>query len=140
MGENVVVKIKTCQIDSKGERDDMELITEGKLYKKNDATYVVYEESEISGMKGTTTTLKILNNCVVMKRFGNSNSELTFEKGRRSKTKYKTAYGDLSMETVTKSVDINIDENLKSLNVNINYDLNITGLFEGKNIIDIKIN
>lgn len=139
MNEKVMLKIKTRQIDSKGETDDMELITEGKYYKKNDAIYIVYEESEISGMVGTTTTLKVLKNCVIMKRFGKTNSELVFEKGKRCKTKYKTIYGDLSMETLTKSVDINLNNDSKDIDININYDINISGLFQGKNIISIKV-
>lgn len=139
MGENIIVTIKTSQIDTKGETEDMELVTEGKYYKKNDAIYIVYEESEISGMEGTTTTLKILKDCVIMKRFGKTNSELIFEKGKRFKTKYKTSFGDLSMETLTKSVEIKCSDDSKAMDININYDINITGLFEGKNIISIII-
>lgn len=140
MSEKIMLKIKTRQIDSKGETDDMELTTEGKYYEKNNVIYIVYEESEISGMEGTTTTLKILKDCVIMKRFGKTNSELIFEKGKRCKTKYKTIYGDLSMETLTKSVDIKSSSNSRNMDININYDINISGLFQGKNIISIKVN
>ncbi|SHH47674.1 Uncharacterized beta-barrel protein YwiB, DUF1934 family [Tepidibacter thalassicus DSM 15285] len=135
-----MIKMKTCQIDLKGQKDSIELITEGKVYKKNRATYIVYEESEISGMAGTTTTLKVLDNCITMKRFGKNNSELIFEKGKRFKTRYRTAHGDFSVEILTKSVDVEIKHDLTDIDININYDINISGLFEGKNIINIKIN
>ncbi|SHK59067.1 DUF1934 domain-containing protein [Tepidibacter formicigenes] len=140
MNQEVVIKMKTCQIDSKGEKDTMELITQGKIYKKNKALYIVYEESEISGMAGTTTTLKITEDCITMKRFGKNNSELIFKKGKRFKTKYRTVHGDFSIETLTKSIDVEMSQDLSNIDININYDINISGLFEGKNIISIKVN
>jgi len=140
MGENVLIKINTIQMDFKGNKDNIELITEGKLYVKNNATYVVYEESEISGMKGTTSRLKITEDCVIIKKIGRNNSELVFELGKRFKTLYRTPHGSLPMEIVTKKIEINKKTSYKNLEITIEYDLNISGLFEGKNSINIKIN
>jgi len=140
MGENVLIKINTVQMDFKGNKDNIELTTEGKLYVKNNATYVVYEESEISGMKGTTSRLKITEECVIIKKIGRNNSELIFELGKRFKTMYRTPHGSLPMEIVTKKIEINEGNSYKNLEITIEYDLNISGLFEGKNSINIKIN
>ena len=140
MGENVLIKIKTTQIDHKGEKEDIELFTQGKFYKKNNALYYMYEETELSGMKGTTTTLKIVEQTVSLKRYGKNNSELIFEKGRRFKSIYKTGNGDINMEILTKDVDIKINEANNNVDIHINYDINIAGLFDGKNIVNIKIN
>ncbi|MEJ8552836.1 DUF1934 domain-containing protein [Tepidibacter sp. Z1-5] len=140
MGENVLIKINTVQMDFKGNKDNIELITEGKLYVKNNATYVVYEESEISGMKGTTSRLKITEDCIVIKKIGRNNSELVFELGKRFKTLYRTPHGSFDMEIVTKKIEINTINSHKNLDITIEYDLNISGLFEGKNSINIKIN
>ncbi|OPJ54813.1 DUF1934 domain-containing protein [Alkalithermobacter paradoxus] len=140
MDNKRIIKIKTIQIDSKGEQEEIELVTEGKIFLKNEHIYITYEETELSGMNGTTTTLKIGNQSVIMKRFGNNNSQMVFEKGKRFTTKYKTAYGDLKMEIVTQHIEINVQEDLKKIEVNINYDINISGLFEGKNIMNITVN
>ncbi len=140
MGENVLIKINTVQMDFKGNKDNIELITEGKVYLKNNATYVVYEESEISGMEGTTSRLKITENCIVIKKTGRNNSELIFELGKRFRTLYRTPHGDFPMEIVTKKIKINKMDSYKNLDITIDYDLNITGLFEGKNLMNIKIN
>ena len=52
-----IINIRTTQVDINTKQDEViELITEGKFYKKSDAYYLVYDESEISGMQGTTTT------------------------------------------------------------------------------------
>ena len=62
-----IINIRTTQVDINTKQDEViELITEGKFYKKSDAYYLVYDESEISGMQGTTTTLKIKDNQVVL--------------------------------------------------------------------------
>ena len=46
-------------------------MTEGKAYRKGESTYIVYEESEMSGMEGVKTTLRIdRDGSVRMKRFG----------------------------------------------------------------------
>lgn len=140
MGENVLIKINTVQMDFKGNKDNIELTTEGNLYVKNNATYIVYEESEISGMKGTTSRLKITEECVIIKKIGINNSELVFELGKRFKTMYRTPHGSLPMEIVTKKIEINEGNSYKNLEITIEYDLNISGLFEGKNSINIKIN
>ncbi|KXZ38899.1 Uncharacterized beta-barrel protein YwiB, DUF1934 family [Alkalithermobacter thermoalcaliphilus JW-YL-7 = DSM 7308] len=139
MKDERIIKIKTTQIDSKGEKEEIELITNGKVYFKNNFIYIMYEETKLSGMEGTTTTLKIGDNSVVMKRFGNNNSQMIFEKGKRFKTSYKTSYGSLKMETLTQVVDVKKDENLDNINIDIIYDINISGLFEGKNIMTISV-
>ncbi|WP_099191679.1 DUF1934 domain-containing protein [Tepidibacter mesophilus] len=140
MGENVLIKINTIQMDFKGNKDNIELITEGKLYLKNNATYVIYEESEISGMKGTTSRLKITEDCIIIKKIGINNSELVFEVGKRFKTLYRTPHGNFPMEIVTKKIELNRRDSYKNFDITIQYDLNISGLFEGKNSINIKIN
>ncbi len=140
MDEKVIITINTCQTDAKGEKDSIELITEGKIYKKNEAIYIVYEESEISGMEGTTTTLKIEGEVVTLKRFGNNHSQLVFEKGRRFKTQYKTPQGNLSIEILTKSINIDIKEDWRKACIQINYDINMGSLVDAKNSLHIKTN
>ncbi|MCT4508981.1 MAG: DUF1934 domain-containing protein [Tepidibacter sp.] len=140
MGENVLIKINTIQMNFKGNKDNIELITEGKLYLKNNCTYVIYEESEISGMKGTTSRLKISKDCIIIKKMGRNNSELVFELGKRFKTLYRTPHGSFPMEIVTKKIQINNIDSYRDIDITIEYDLNITGLFEGKNSINIQIN
>ena len=38
----------------------MELVSEGKFYVKDGTQYIVYEESELTEMKGVTTVIKVL--------------------------------------------------------------------------------
>ena len=56
-----MLRIVGRQIDRHDEvsEETVEFMTEGKAYKKGDATYLVYEESEMSGLAGVKTTLRI---------------------------------------------------------------------------------
>ena len=44
--KEVMVKITTNQVNEQGEEDIMEFVTEAKLYKRGEAVYLIYEETE----------------------------------------------------------------------------------------------
>ena len=50
--KEIMMKIIGTQMNADMEEDKMEFITEGKLYQKGDSMYLLYDESEISGMPG----------------------------------------------------------------------------------------
>ncbi|WIF96011.1 DUF1934 domain-containing protein [Caminicella sporogenes] len=136
--KNIILKIEGKQRPSGGEEDTIEFITEGRYYNKNNAKYIVYEESDISGMEGCITTLKIIDDKIIMKRFGKASSELIFEKGKRYVSNYNTPYGSLKMEILTKELKYSINEDNKG-NISIKYNVSLQGLSEGSNEINIQI-
>ncbi|WP_425446247.1 DUF1934 domain-containing protein [Dethiothermospora halolimnae] len=136
--KEVTLRILGEQKHTDGEKNDIELTTLGKFYKKNDIYYIVYDESELSGMEGSTTTLKIEGSKISMKRFGNNNSKLTFEQGKKHRTSYQTPYGNMLMEVVTRTVDLDISDKGKG-NINLDYRLSIGGEVESRNRLSIKI-
>lgn len=136
--KEVMLKIKGKQKSPEGEESIIELVTEGKFYNKNGAYYLVYDESEISGMEGSTTTLKIQGEKVSMKRFGANTSNLIFEKGRKHISEYETMYGDMTMEIMTNSLDINISDTGKG-SIDLSYRLNIIDSLESSNQLTIDI-
>lgn len=129
-----MIKIHGLQRNQEGEENKIELSTMGSVYEKNSNIYVVYEETEISGMEGTTTTLKIEgNNRLSMQRYGNTTSKMVFEEGKRHNSDYKTLYGDFKMEVITSLLNIKLDvERLKGT-IELHYDLCISGLAESRN-------
>lgn len=136
--KNVMLKIKGKQKNPEGEENIIELVTEGKLYSKNGSYYLVYDESEISGMEGSTTTLKIQGNKVSMKRFGNNSSSLIFEEGKKHTTEYVTAYGDMTIEVITDNIDVSISDTGRG-NIGLSYKLNMADDVESDNHLTIDI-
>ncbi len=135
----VILTIKGKQINLEGEENNIEMITEGKFYKKNEVYYIVYDESEITGMEGSITTLKIQGKKVSLKRFGNNNSKLTFEKGKSHISEYDTLYGFMPIEIVTSNVEIDISDSGIG-RIKLAYTLDISGVLESRNKLLIEMN
>lgn len=120
-----------------GEEEVVEVITPGNFFKKDDKYYTVYDETEISGMKGTTTTLKIEDNKLSLIRIGSTSTKMEFEEMAKNVSMYTTPYGTLQMEIHTKGLNIDVDEN--GGDVVVNYDLRVVGQKPTKTTLTINI-
>lgn len=139
--KEVMVKIKSQQVSREAGSDEMEFVTEAKLYKRNDALYLLYEESEFSGMPGCKTRLRLRDGEVQMKRFGDGagvGNELRFKKGARYTGLYDTPFGPIEMELLTNDVASTISEEGTG-QVNIDYEVSLKGLLEGRNRMNITL-
>ncbi|MDK2564436.1 DUF1934 domain-containing protein [Romboutsia sedimentorum] len=131
---NGKVSITTKQYDESGKVDTINLSTFADVYYKNNDIYVVYKENE-DGNK-TTSTIKISENEINIKRFGDTNSTMNFKKSSIYETKYRTPQGLFIIETNTK--ELKIDKNKKKcIKAEIEYDIKIMELFKGRNKINI---
>jgi uncharacterized beta-barrel protein YwiB (DUF1934 family) len=133
---NAKINIVTKQYDEKGNIDTIKLNTVGDLYYKNNDIYVVYKEDE-DGNK-TTSTIKISENEVSIKRFGNTNSNMSFKKNSINETKYRTPQGLFIIETKTRELKIDRNEE-KCIKLDIDYNIKIMDLFKGRNKMNILV-
>ena len=62
-------------------------------------------------MSGTTTTLTILNDKLVLEREGNVSAKMDFKKGETSVSLYNTPYGVLDLQIHTEDLDVDVNEN-----------------------------
>ncbi|HKM29042.1 MAG TPA: DUF1934 domain-containing protein [Anaerovoracaceae bacterium] len=122
------------------EEDQLEFVTEGKLYERAGSKYLVYDESEFSGFPGCKTTLKLTDSSMKMRRLGEVGygTEIVFEKGKRFLSKYETPYGMMDMEVLTNDFTNNLSEEGLG-NVDIDYNVSISGLAEGRNKLNIEV-
>jgi hypothetical protein len=81
--KDITIKITGKQCYDGTEEDQMEFVTDGRVYERNGYFYLIYDESEISGLEGFRTTLKFNENSLKMKRFSKEGPgpELYFEEG-----------------------------------------------------------
>ena len=107
-GIPIKLHIKSSQSDCNGTMDSMEFYTEGKYYEKQDSKYFSYQESEISGLEGTTTMLKLGKEETVLIRNGALSSKMTFRIGCETENTYSTEYGVFDLSILTHKIDINI--------------------------------
>lgn len=144
--KDIMLKITGKQINRNNEVEEetVEFMTEGKLYKKNGSTYIVYEETEMSGLEGVKTTLRIddASGDVKMKRFGKGiimDTVMEFTKGRRFNSLYETPFGAVPMEVLTYKIvnDLEPDEGKGKLF--IDYEISLKGLAESRSMLDIEV-
>lgn len=139
--KDIMLKITGKQFSGDISEEQMEFITEGKLYEKGDSTYLIYDESEFSGFPGCKTTLKLTGDCIRMKRIGREvgfGMEFVFEKGKRFNSKYHTPYGNFDMEVLTNDVVSNLTEEGFG-DINIDYHVSLNGMAEGRNRLKIEV-
>lgn len=139
--KDITIKIIGKQCFDDVEEDQMEFVTDGRLYEKNGFCYLIYDESEISGMEGFKTTLKFDDKSLKMKRISSegTGSELYFEEGKRFSSVYDTPMGPMEVEVLTRKVRNLMDREESKGKIDIEYDVSLGGVAEGKNklIIDV---
>jgi uncharacterized beta-barrel protein YwiB (DUF1934 family) len=121
MNNNAIISVVSKQADNIDDGDTIEVVTPGNFYKLDNSYYAVYEETEISGMKGTTTTLKIDDEKFTLIRTGTTNTEMKFKKYVRDLTLYNTPNGALDLTVDTKELKMNVDKD--GGDVFIDYDM-----------------
>ena len=139
--KEITIKITGHQVNDEGGEDSMEFITEAKMYKRGDAMYLIYEESEVSGVPGYKTRLKFKGDKVQMKRFGEGvgiGNEINFERGKRYTGFYDTPFGAIEMEVLTNELENNLSEE-GSGQLDIDYSISLKGLLEGRNRLNITL-
>ena len=149
--KDIMLKIIGNQIDSSMEdkgltasisgEDAVELVTEGRFYKKGDSFYLIYDESEFSGMEGCTTSLKVTGDKIRMKRYGDNlmaDMAIEFEKGKRFNGFYETPFGTIEMEVLTNEINNSIEEEGKGM-LDIDYFISLKGLAESRSKLSIEI-
>jgi uncharacterized beta-barrel protein YwiB (DUF1934 family) len=145
--KDVLLKIIGNQWGGAGSEDDgaaepgMEFITEGRFYKRGTSVYLVYDESEFSGVSGCTTSLRITGEKIRMKRYGEGVSDGTaveFEKGKRFSGWYETPFGSVEMEVLTNNIDNRITDGGEGA-LNIDYHVSLKGLTESRSRLSIEI-
>jgi uncharacterized beta-barrel protein YwiB (DUF1934 family) len=104
MKKDVIISIRGLQEQDGEAGDPITLVTPGRYYRKNDSYYISYEESELTGLAGTRTTLRVKPDFVKLVRTGLYPSELQFELGKRHMSLYHTDYGDLSIVVSTNHI------------------------------------
>lgn len=140
--KNITLKIKGSYVyDEAHEEDQIELITEGKMYVKGDVIYLAYDESQLSGMDGCKTRLKLDGDSVSMTRKGSAvgiDTELRFEKGKRFSGYYDTPYGPMEMEVLTNELLSTVSAE-GSGEITIDYNISLKGIAENRNLLAIEV-
>lgn len=106
------------------QNDTVELTTSGTYLPTEDGWQLRYDESAATGMEGTTTTVHVKGDRIVMERSGENASILVIEKHRRHHSHYITPYGALDLGTYATAVERMLDEDGGTLELRYTLDFN----------------
>ena len=137
MERNVVISIKGMQKYEHADADSVELVTEGRLIRDGSCYTLPYQESEITGLGGTLTTILVNGDQVTMMRAGEVNAQMVFQEGRRHLSMYNTPYGAMAVGVNTRHLLADLND--QGGDIEIDYAIEIDHAIAGRNIFRIKV-
>ena len=138
MTDNVIISIKGKQLYAESSPEEMELVTAGTLnWDAQEGCTVSYQESELTGLEGTTTRVHVHDGRVTLLREGNINSQMVFEEGIRHLSMYETPYGALSIGINTRRMRSTLGE--AGGDLEIDYAIEIDNLLAGQNLFRMNV-
>ena len=97
MKQAVVLSIRGRQAYPDQEPEIIELVTEGWMEFCNGGWDISYEESELTGLAGVTTTFRVEPGKVILDRTGRLRSQMIFEEGVSHDSLYQMPFGALML-------------------------------------------
>lgn len=119
----VILSIRGRQSYRGQEPETIELVSEGELTYRDGGWDVCYQESELTGLAGVTTTFRVEPGKVTLTRTGRLHSKMVFEEGVSHDSLYQTEFGAL-MITV-KATRVYFDIVPDGGTIDLVYEINI---------------
>ena len=132
MKQTVVLSITGRQNYPDQEPEVIELVTEGPMEFRSGGWDISYEESELTGLAGVTTTFRVEPDKVVLTRTGALKSQMVFQQGVAHESLYQMPFGALMLTVKATSLfyDIVSDGGVIDLSYNINIENTEAGIID----------
>ena len=108
MKQEVTLSIRGRQTYQDQEPEIIELVTEGTMEFVNGGWDISYEESELTGLAGVTTTFRVEPGKVTLTRKGALNSTMVFQENVVHESLYQMPVGALMLSVKATSVFFDI--------------------------------
>lgn len=132
MKQTVVLSITGRQNYPDQEPEVIELMTEGTMEFCRGGWDISYEESELTGLAGVTTTFRVEPDKVVLTRTGALKSQMVFQQGVAHESLYQMPFGALMLTVKATSLfyDIVSDGGVIDLSYNISIENTEAGVID----------
>ena len=104
----VMLSLKGRQAYMDQEPDVIELVTEGTLEAVEGGWDICYEESDLTGLSGVTTTFRIRKDRIELSRTGKLRSQMIFREGVPHDSLYQMEFGALMIRVCAKRILVNL--------------------------------
>ena len=132
MAKTVTLSIRGQQSYAGQEPDIIELVTEGELAQTERGWKLSYEESDLTGLAGVSTTFQVEDKTVTLIRSGRLNSQMVFQEGVPHDSLYQMEFGALMLTVCATQVktDLTEDGGTIDLKYSIEVEHNAAGMIE----------
>ena len=132
MKKEVVLSITGKQTYMDQEPEVIELVTDGTLEQTEDGWDLTYEESDLTGLEGVTTTFRVTPDVITLDRVGKLNSQMIFQEGKFHDSLYQMSFGALMITVCASKVRSNLTENGGTIDLvySIEIEQNAAGVIE----------
>ena len=111
MLKDVIISMQTVQnCDDAENRSTLDFTTDGYYTYDDNVGCVTYEESEVTGLPGTRTSVFIMPDQVVVDRDGSLTSRMVFKEGEQTSFLYNTPFGNATMGVDTRKINHCFDD------------------------------
>lgn len=110
MKQAVVLSICGKQFYEQQDPEVIELVTEGTLERFPDGWEICYEESDLTGMDGVTTSFRVEKDQITLTRSGRLNSQMVFRVGMMHQSLYQMEFGALMITVCATNINFSITE------------------------------
>lgn len=132
--KDILLRIKSVQKTKDEEPIELDLFTEGGYIERNGAIFLTYHETELTG-SDNKVVMRAKDNVLHLNRYGNLESRMVFEKGKRETSIYKTPYGEFKIEVLTE--DVAMDVCYEYGKINVDYTVSISGTPEIRHSLSV---
>ena len=108
MVKTVTLSVRGRQSYADQEPDVIELVTEGTMAFRDGGWDICYEESDLTGLAGVTTTFRIERGQVTLRRTGKLRSEMVFREGVPHESLYQMEFGALLITVCAKQIEVDL--------------------------------
>ena len=137
MEKDVIISIKGVQRYENADPDTMELVTAGRLEREGNSYTLSYQESELTGLEGTLTTIQVEGEQVTLMRVVEFNAQMVFQEGRRHLSMYNTPYGAMAIGVNTRHLMADLNDH--GGDIEIDYAIEVDHAIAGRNVFQIKV-
>lgn len=110
MKQKVLLSIRGRQAYQDQQPDVIELVTEGTMEQVGDGWNISYEESDLTGLGGVTTTFQVEPDKIALSRTGKLNSQMIFQEGMTHDSLYQADFGALMISVTATKISADITE------------------------------
>ena len=111
MLKDVWISVHSIHSYQQEDEEQLEFSTDGYYYYEDGVGCLSYEESDVTGLEGTRTSMIVMPDQVVVDRDGLLTSRMVFREGTKNSFLYDTPFGQATMGIDTRHIRRSLDEN-----------------------------